>query len=117
MTCCSFDASTKIHLYVHPSDLHLIRIARPVRAPLGLLRRLRTDRYRFCTRQMATGSNTIPGPLKTTSLMRPRVALIEESVILDLGVSAKTPLVGISVGFAHGTLRSLFHSLYHRRSR
>ena len=28
MTCCSFDASTKIHYYVHPSDLHLIRFAR-----------------------------------------------------------------------------------------
>jgi hypothetical protein len=29
---------------------------------------------------MATGSNTIPGPLKTTSLMRPRVALDANSV-------------------------------------
>jgi hypothetical protein len=29
---------------------------------------------------MATGSNTIPGPLKTTSLMRPRVALDTTSV-------------------------------------
>jgi hypothetical protein len=80
MTCCSFDASTKIHYYVHPSDLHLIRFARPVRAPLGLLRRLRTGRYRFCTRRMATGSNTIPGPFKTTPIMRPRVALDKASV-------------------------------------
>jgi hypothetical protein len=32
MTCCSFDASQKIHLYVHPSDLRLIRFARLVRA-------------------------------------------------------------------------------------
>jgi hypothetical protein len=32
MTCSSFDASQKIHLYVHPSDLRLIRFARPVRA-------------------------------------------------------------------------------------
>jgi hypothetical protein len=29
---------------------------------------------------MATGSNTIPGPFKTTSLMRPRAALIMGSV-------------------------------------
>jgi hypothetical protein len=29
---------------------------------------------------MATGSNTIPGPLKTTSLMRPRAALDTTSV-------------------------------------
>jgi hypothetical protein len=42
MTCCSFDASRKIHLYVHPSDLRLIQFARLVRAPLGLLWRLRT---------------------------------------------------------------------------
>jgi hypothetical protein len=34
----------------------------------------------FCTRRMATGSNTIPGPLKTPSLMRPRVALDTTSV-------------------------------------
>ena len=54
--------------YVHPSDLRLIRFARPVRAPLGLLRRLRTGRYRFCTRRMATGSNTIPGPSSNHSL-------------------------------------------------
>src|SRR5215213_1202497 len=32
MTCCSFDASTKIHLTVHPSYLQLIRFARLVRA-------------------------------------------------------------------------------------
>jgi hypothetical protein len=34
----------------------------------------------FCMRRMATGSNTIPGPLKTTSLMRPRAALDTSSV-------------------------------------
>jgi hypothetical protein len=40
----------KDSLYVHPSDLRLIRVSRPVRAPLGLLRRLRTGRYRFTAR-------------------------------------------------------------------
>jgi hypothetical protein len=33
---------------------------------------------------MATGSNTIPGPFKTTSLMRPRAALDTTSVAYEL---------------------------------
>jgi hypothetical protein len=37
-------------------------------------------RYRLRTLRMATGSNTIPGPLKTTPIMRPRVALDTTSV-------------------------------------
>ena len=37
-------------------------------------------RYQLRTRRMATGSNTIPGPLKTTSLMRLRFALDTTSV-------------------------------------
>jgi hypothetical protein len=35
-------------------------------------------------------------------IRQPPLQILEESVILDLGVSAKTPLAGISVGFAHG---------------
>jgi hypothetical protein len=81
MTCCSFDASTKIHLYVHPSDLRLVRFARPVRAPLGFLRRLRTLPLLAAHTSDGDGIEHYPGSvLRTTPFMRPRVALIEVSV-------------------------------------
>ena len=35
-------------------------------------------------------------------IRQPPLQIIEESFMLDLGISAKTPLVGISVGLAHG---------------
>src|SRR5215204_382292 len=41
---------------------------------------------------MATGSSTIPGPFKTTSLMRPRAALIRNSVLEVLAARAGVEL-------------------------
>jgi hypothetical protein len=80
MTLSSFDASTKIHsrspVRPSPDPVCSPGSSSPWTSPAASHRSLPI----LCTRRMATGSNTIPGPLKTTSLMRPRAALIKSSL-------------------------------------
>src|SRR5215208_5055391 len=62
MTCCSFDASTKIH-----SRSPVLPSPDPVCPPgsgfpLDFSGGFAHIRYRLRTRRMATGPNTIPGP-------------------------------------------------------
>jgi hypothetical protein len=81
MTCSSFDASQKIHLYVHPSDLRLIRFARPVRASPWISPAASRRSLAILHAPDGDGIEHYPGSvLRTTSLMRLRVALDTTSV-------------------------------------
>jgi len=82
MTCCSFDASQKIHLIVHPSYLHLIRVSRLVRAsPWTSPAASHTSVTSFAHAPDGDGIEHYPGSvLRTAPIMRPRAALDKASV-------------------------------------
>ncbi len=115
MTCCSFDASTKIHLYVHPSDLRLIRFARPVRASPWTSPAASHASVTSCARAGWRRDRTLSRVrfLRTTPFMRPRAALDTTSVAYVLcrieDDSSLTPvsrhgdfLTGIAAGRLRG---------------
>jgi hypothetical protein len=65
---------TKIHLYVHPSELRLVRFACLVRALLGLLQRLRTSSLPISHAPDGDRIEHYPELSLTTPLKRLRVA-------------------------------------------
>src|SRR5829696_5499975 len=98
MTCCSFDASQKIHSRspVRPSPDPVCPPGSGV--PLDFSGGFARLRCRLRTRRMATGSNTIPGPFKTTPIMRPRVALDKSSVTRPSPPSTRTIVHAAGLG-------------------